>query len=71
MSKHLHSRIQYCFVCSSVATEECRSCGMPICLECSLKYDRKCDICSDDIKEENLMLGSGNKHEATKDQVYM
>lgn len=58
MSKHLHSRTEYCWCCSSIATHRCKVCGNSICMFCSAKYHGKCDICIDDIKEENLMLGS-------------
>ena len=68
MSKHLHSRTEYCWNCGSVAVTHCKVCSMPICLACSIKYHGKCDVCADDIKEENLMLGSiDNGYNAVSD----
>ena len=72
MSKHLHSRTEYCYICGSVAVAHCKKCSMPICLECSIRFHSKCDLCADDIKEENLMFGSDNEYKAAnKDQVYV
>lgn len=70
MSKHLHSRTEYCYTCGSVAIAHCKKCSMPICLECSLKFHGKCDLCADNTKEENLMLGMNNGYEISAENQY-
>ena len=56
MSKHFHSKTEYCWSCGNAADSKCNVCGMSICSECNRTYHGKCDICFD--QDEDVMVGS-------------
>ena len=75
MTKHLHSKTEYCWGCGNVAASKCKVCSMPICEECNKMYHGKCDVCAGDIaRAEGLSLGIGsmdNDYTDAKHQLYL